>query len=568
MLWQIGMLALACCLTATAQTRAEPRMFSLHPFSGQIGSTFLVTVRGSGLSGTIAAETAVAPFKVSVESVATEPAEVSGGRAKTAIELVTLRIVAEQGAVAGRYPIRLLTRGGLSNALPIHLVNQAVAAEPVGAHEAAETAIRVDRLPAVYAGHLARRGETDLYQFRAEAGQVLTFEAISGFPQAAAGGSAATVPNFDPALTIFETNASWFDAGRLERIAFNDEPLWLAGRPTDAHLVHRFARAGNYYLRVEAFAGQGGPDYSYQMKIADGALLEYLPPSEAEWDERTYSQRLDTGRLNQLARRGGTAESQKSIETYRGAAEPAAISLPATVEGALTKPGEIHRARFRVDSPADLAIEIETPSAAPPFFNPIVRLLNASGEEVATNVFVGKGACNGAMTKSLQVKTILPLRETGDFTLEIRDATSEQAAASFRYRLQVRPQIPHLGKIRLETDVVNLAPGESKMLKVVFDREENYRGAVAVAAESLPAGVTATVGADYEPDTDPPSTVGKRERYVPRTENAVLVLSANADAVAWQRPQEIQVVVRPLVGGKLGERAFTKTIPIMVVAKP
>ena len=89
-----------------------------------------------------------------------------------------------------------------------------------------------------------------------------------------------------------------------------------------------------------------------------------------------------------------------------------------------------------------------------------------------------------------------------------------------------------------------------------------------VAAESLPAGVTATVGADYEPDTDPPSTVGKRERYVPRTENAVLVLSANADAVAWQRPQEIQVVVRPLVGGKLGERAFTKTIPIMVVAKP
>ena len=133
MLWHIGMLALACCLTATAQTRAEPRMFSLHPFSGQIGSTFLVTVRGSGLSGTIAAETAVAPFKVSVESVATEPAEVSGGRAKTAIELVTLRIVAEQGAVAGRYPIRLLTRGGLSNALPIHLVNQAVAAEPPAA---------------------------------------------------------------------------------------------------------------------------------------------------------------------------------------------------------------------------------------------------------------------------------------------------------------------------------------------------------------------------------------------------------------------------------------------------
>ena len=47
---------------------------------------------------------------------------------------------------------------------------------------------------------------------------------------------------------------------------------WVFGRSTDAHLVHRFAKAGTYLLRVEAFAGQGGPDYSYQLKIASGAL--------------------------------------------------------------------------------------------------------------------------------------------------------------------------------------------------------------------------------------------------------------------------------------------------------
>ena len=33
------------------------------------------------------------------------------------------------------------------------------------------------------------------------------------------------------------------------------------------------------------------------------------------------------------------------------------------------------------------------------------------------------------MTKSMQVKTILPLRDTGDYTLEIRDATADLAGA-------------------------------------------------------------------------------------------------------------------------------------------
>jgi hypothetical protein len=60
-----------------------------------------------------------------------------------------------------------------------------------------------------------------------------------------------------------------------------------------------------------------------------------------------------------------------------------------------------------------LPIEIETPAASPPFFNPIFRLLNNAGEEVASNIFAGKGACTGAMTKSMQAKTILPNHYTG-----------------------------------------------------------------------------------------------------------------------------------------------------------
>jgi hypothetical protein len=436
-------------------------------------------------------------------------------------------------------------------------------------HENQESAVAISQLPAVYAGRITRRGEVDYYSFHADAGQFLTFEVISGFPQIAAAGSAATVPNFDPAITIYEPAGSWFDPQRLIRIAYNDEPVWVFGKPTDPYLVHRFVRAGGYFLRVEAFAGQGGPDYSYELKIAPGALpQDRAAGGRGGWEERGYARRLDATRLNQLARRGGKDSQQPPIETYRAGPEPAVFKVPGTLEGTLAEPGTTHRARFHLDSPADLAIEFETPAAAPPFFNPIFRLLNNAGEEVASSIFAGKGACSGALTKSMQAKTILPLRDPGDYTLEIRDATADLAGTDFQYRLQVRPQVPHVGQVKIDADSLNLAQGQAKTIHVAFDREEDYRGAILVAAKSLPPGVSAVAGADFEPDKDPPPSIGKRERYTPRTERVVLALTADADAPVSTQPQEILLEVRPLVDGKPGEVLSTKTLPMMVLPKP
>lgn len=548
---------------------ADPRLNSIHPFTGQRGTTFVATVRGSGLSGATAASVGSAPFTVAIEGEESEPQPDTGGRNKTRIELVKLRVEVAADAKPGRYPIRLITRGGISNALPLKIVDLPVLPEPEGVHETKASAVAVAGLPALYAGRLARRGESDYYSFHAQAGQTLTFEVISGFPQIAAGGSAATVPNFDPALTIYEPAGSWFDPQRLNRIAYNDEPVWVFGKPTDAYIIHRFDKAGEYLLRIEAFAGQGGPDYSYQLKIAPGVEKPDSVGGEGGgWDERTWTRRLDSTRLDQLEKRGGKEAKGSAIETYRAAPEPVAFKIPGTVEGTLAHPGETHRARFHLDKPADIAIEIQTPAAAPPYFNPIFRLLNPAGEEVASNVLAGKGACSGALTKSMQSKTILALRDTGDYTLEIRDATADLAGADFEYRLQVRPQVPHVGQIKADADSVNVVQGQAKIVHVTFDREEDYRGAVTVSAESLPPGVSAVAGADFEAEKDPPSTTGKRERYLPRTEKIVLALSADAAAPVSVEPQNIRLLVRPLVDGKPGEVLLRKTIPMMVVAKP
>lgn len=529
--------------------RVEPSMKSLHPFTVQPGSTAVIEVRGTGLSG---AHAVAADARLRIVPEATG-------------DTVKLRVDVPSDLQPGRYPFRLITSNGISNALPLHVTDLPTIAEPAGDHDTAATAIPVPALPALFNARLTRRGETDYYTFRAEAGQLLTFEVISGYPQIAATGSAATVPNFDPSLAIFETGASWFDAQRLKRIAFNDEPMWVLGRVTDAHLVHRFARAGTYLLRVAAFAGQGGPDYSYHLKIVSGERAQDLPSSEASWQERGFTRKLAADRLSSLAARGGAKTSHAGIETFRADAEAAVFKLPGTLEGALSKPGEAHRARFRIDGAKDIAIEVETPQTAPPYFNPLVRLLNESGDEVSTNVMVGKGACTGALTKSLQSKVLVPLREPGEYTLEIRELTPEQSGS--RYRVQIRQQVPHLGDVRIDVDHLNLTPGEAKAIKVTFDGEEGFRGGIAIAAEDLPPGVSAFTGGEFDEERDIPEPSAKRERFVARPQKSTLVLTAASGALPEKEARTVRLVARPMVNGQLGEVIAVKRIPVMVVAK-
>jgi hypothetical protein len=560
---------LALAAPKGAETPGEPKISSAYPFTVQRGQTFTTTVRGTGLRDATSVFTGKAPFTASIEGAETEVPEPPnpGAKPKTPSDLIRVRIQVEASAPPGRFPIRFVTPRGISNAIPISIIQPPVADEPATSHETPDTAVSVDKLPAVWNGRIARRGESDYYAFEAKAGETMTFEVISGLPSTGAPGGNAN--GFDPSLSLWEPSGSRFDPKRTNRIAFSDEPLWVIGQGTDAYLVHRFQKSGHYMLRIEAFSGQGGPDYGYQLKMLTGETPQERALGAKIWEERKYTRRLSDNRLNELAERGGKPQDRPKIETYRALSDATPIfKIPGTIEGALAKPGEAHRSRFHLDGPQDIAIEIETPASAPPLFNPIVRLLDAAGTEVATNIFAGRGLCTGEMTKSLQSKTIVPLRDAGDYTVEIRDATADLTDPGFRYRVLVRQQIAHVGDVKIDEDRVNLTPGEAKTVRVVFDREEDYRGALAVTVESLPPGVQAMAGADFEPDKDPPPVTGKRDRYVPRRERIVVVFTASADAVVTKEPQSVRLLVRPIVDGKPGAIISMKEIPLMVVAKP
>jgi hypothetical protein len=97
--------------------RVEPRAVSVHPFVGQRGTAFTVVVRGNGLRGATSVFLQDTSLAIAIEATEAEPPAESGGRNKTPFDRVRLRVEVASDARTGRYPFRIVTPQGISNAL-------------------------------------------------------------------------------------------------------------------------------------------------------------------------------------------------------------------------------------------------------------------------------------------------------------------------------------------------------------------------------------------------------------------------------------------------------------------
>ncbi|HET9321069.1 MAG TPA: hypothetical protein VFO27_14880, partial [Bryobacteraceae bacterium] len=480
--------------------------------------------------------------------------------ATTPPDLVNVHLVIAHAAKPGSYLFRVVTRQGVSNAISLQVTNERTVAEAENLTGDPEHAPRLDAIPIVVNGRIAKKGEVDYYRFDAQAGETLSFEAVSGFSA------------FDPSIAILEQSGSWFDPHRLNRVAFNDEPLYFPDFSTDAKLVHRFEHGGSYLVSVAAFEGQGGSNDVYQLRVSTGPgtppSLRALP--KPGWQEHTFTRRLSPGWLTQLRERGALPPSSEDLEIFHAVGDSVkplpVMKVPGIVDGVISRTGETQRIAFHVKDAQDLVLELETPDATVPLFNPVVRVLDATGRETVTNVYSQLNNCGGFMMKTIQPKTVVSLRAAGDYSLEIHDATSDVAGTNFAYRVLIRPRIPHLGKVEVEQERINLAPGGAKQISLAIEREEDYSGLVALTVEGLPPGVHAVTGSEAEEDKPPLMNGGKVERYFPKKQKSLLLLTAAPDAQVSSVPQMARVVVRPIRDGKVSEVVDTELVPLMVVA--
>ena len=562
-LLRAGMLALLIPAgwAQTPKAKEEPRVFSVYPLGNQPGATYAAAIRGVLLRDTQAIWFETDGIRARVDKVDRDPE--SDPTAATPTDVVNIHVTVDSSTKPGSYPFRVVTKQGISNAASMRVTSERTIMEIEESTGEPEHAPRLSGFPLVVNGRIAKKGEVDYYSFEAQPGEELSFEVFSGFSP------------FDPSLTILEASGSWFDPHRLNRVAFSDEPLWYPDFSTDTKLVHRFEHGGRFLVRVEGFDGRGSPSDVYQLRISTGpsapALLRALP--KPGWQERTFTRHVTADWLERLRERGAPAGPREDLETFRAVKESAQappvipiMKVPGIVEGVISQPGEVHRIAFHVKGAQDLVLEIETPDATMPLFNPVVRVLDSAGNEVATNVYTQLNNCGGYMMKMIEPKAIVGFHADGDYILQIHDITTDNADPSFAYRVLIRPQIPHIGKVEVEEERMNLTPGSAKQASVVTEREEDYNGLVAVSVEGLPPGVQAVTGSAPEEEKPPLMNGGRVERYFPKSQKSVLVMMVAPDAPLTPMPQMARVIVRAIVENKVSQPLATVLVPVMVVA--
>ena len=171
------------------------------------------------------------------------------------------------------------------------------------------------------------------------------------------------------------------------------------------------------------------------------------------------------------------------------------------------------------------------------------------------------------MMKMIQAKTTVSLRNPGEYIVEIRDITTDCAGDDFTYRVLVRPQIPHVGRMLIIEDALNLRAGTTKSVNVLVEREENFDSPVTFEVEGLPVGVSAVLAASTPEEKPALFNGGKMERYTPKSQKAVLLFIAASDASATTSPVTIRIIARPFVNGTLRDPIPVKSMPLLVIPR-
>src|SRR6266481_5886417 len=142
---------------------AEPKLLSLFPLGGRQGTTFDLEIRGQVLNGSYGVWFDSPDLKATVKNVQEiDLAEIKSvdekPKPKQSGHKVSLTVELSASAKPGAHPLRLLSRGGISNALSLQVNSEPVIAESETPHnKPGET--QPIAFPIVVNGRLNQKGE-------------------------------------------------------------------------------------------------------------------------------------------------------------------------------------------------------------------------------------------------------------------------------------------------------------------------------------------------------------------------------------------------------------------------
>jgi len=608
------------CAQGESEDDRGPLLLSISPLAGQRGNTVSVEVRGNRLDGAYAVWIDGGSFKGRVLGVEEVKDQVklrlqpSQEKKPAPVYRALIELQIEATVPAGVYPLRVVSHRGVSNPIGFPVMTGPVIVEASGSRQTIEQA-QPATLPGFISGRIGEPGEVDTYSFHARKGQEFRFEAVEG--QKLVVGLAAG--SFAPELALHRSGGSWFDPHRSPRLLFEEQ------QSSDLMHVHprgtyKFSEDGQYFLQVSGLFGQGCPDCTYQVRISSsdepsGSVARY-EPTRSEWLERSLSRGLTEHWIADLeARSVKGPPPAKEVSSPKGEALPSgpghaesgaarlpvavverepneqtsqteSISVPAVIQGAIQHPGDIDSFKLKVEPAHRLAFEVETLETQPPYFNPRVNVVDGQDRQLFSNVerrlsMYNNNADPQVYLKATQPKATYSFERGGDYILQVRDITSRYGNPSYRYKILVRPQVPHVGEIsvilrenpdataemakRSEVNRLNLVRKEPRKLILVASYEEGFAGDLSFFFTGLPEGVQALPAVNFSEGRAPLEVTQNPDIIAPKLQKTALVLLASPDAPLTREPRTVQLRCQAIANGRLGPILLVREMPLMVV---
>jgi hypothetical protein len=472
---------------ALAQT-SFPMVTHCTPVAVRRGTTAEITVEGqqsfAGATGWLADHPGL------TAAVIPPPPAKPGSK----VASVALKVTAAKDVPLGPHEFRIVTRHGLSTVGQLLVVDDPVIQE--SGNNNTPSGANALPVPGVACGRIEAAEDVDLYRFHATAGTTYTFEVWGARLQDKIHD---LQKHLDPLLTIIDP------AGR--ELAGNDDYFFA-----DPYLVWTAPGSGDYFVQVRDAKYDGDPRWAYALCVSDKPYAAHAFPFAGQPGQTIAVEPVGTAakfgaKINlQLPTAPGlhklslpTSDGQTNPigffvsplpqlleqEPNDTPAQAQSLPIPCGVSGRMNKPRDIDYFRFHGEKGKPIRFEVRARRFGTPLqsqLDSVLEVLAPKGQLLAAND-------DDPATGKDSVLTFAPPAD-GDYLLRIRDLNSK-GGPGYVYYLEADHARPDF-TLRCDSDLAMVAPGGRTPWYVHVNRTNGFSGAVAVAVQGLPPGVTAS----------------------------------------------------------------------------
>jgi len=471
-------------------------------------------------------------------------------------ETVLIEVTVDADAVPGDRELRLKTPMGLTNprCFQVGVSPEAREQEP----NAPLDFVLLPNLPKepplelpVLMNGQIKPGDVDRFSFRATKGQRLVIDTQARH----------LVPFLADAVPgWFQATVALYDAKGKE-VAFDDDYRF----DPDPVLLFEVPESGVYELQINDALYRGREDFVYRVSVSERPFVTAMFPVGGQVGVETTASlegwNLPQKQLRLNTEPGPEGIRQTSLDSKEGPANPLfyavdtlpecvevepndttktaqQVVLPKTLNGRLSKPGDVDVFQFTGRAGDEIVVEILGRRLHSPL-DSLVRVTDASGKVLGWNDdhvdkegFLHRDM--GTLTHDADSYLRVALPAAGVYFVQVSEA-QHKGGEAYAYRLRLSPPRPDF-ELRVAPSGPNVRPGMSAPMWVYALRRDGFEGEIELALKEAPAGFRLDGG-----------------RIPPGRGSVCVTLTAPAKPLA--EPAPLQLEGRASIGGEKVVRA-------------